>query len=115
METLNVQQKLNYQDAIEKAIGSFSDMLVQEGTEIELICDRENGHYLVMVVGWNDQARIYGSVVHIDIKGDKIWIQQDRTDTDIAKELVELGVPKTDIVLGYKSIFTRKFTEYYHG
>ncbi len=114
METLNPQQKLNHQEAIEKVIKTFSDMVVNEGTEIESICDRKNGHYLVMVVGWNDQIRVYGSVVHIDLKEGKIWIQQDRTDTDIAKELVDLGVPKTDIVLGYKSTFTRKFTEYSH-
>lgn len=47
-----------------------------------------------------------------DRQDDKIWIQQDRTDTGIAEELVEFGVPKTDIVLAFKSGFTRKFTEY---
>jgi len=65
-----------------------------------------------MVVGWHNQIRVYGSLVHIDLKDDKIWIQQDRTDTGIAKELVSMGIPKSSIALAFKSAFLRKFTEY---
>lgn len=105
-------EKLNYTEAIEKILNTFSDMVVRSGTEVKIIRDRESGNYLVILAGWNDQSRVYGVSVHIEIKDDKIWIQQDRTDTGIAEELVELGVPKTDIVLAFKSAFTRKFTEY---
>lgn len=31
----------------------------------------------------------------------KIWVQQDGTEVGIANELVELGVPKKDIVSGF--------------
>ena len=34
------------------------------------------------------------------------------TDVDFAEELVEMGVSKTDIVLGFHSPFKRQFTEY---
>jgi len=105
-------ERLKYQEAIEKIIKDCSEMVVREGTEVEIIRDRSAGHYLIIIVGWNDQFRVYGSLVHIDLKDDKIWIQQDRTDTGIAKELVEAGVPKSDIVLAFKSAFARKFTEY---
>lgn len=105
-------EKLKYQAAIEKILKSFSEMVVRQGTEVEIICDREGGHYLVILLGWNDQLRVYGSLIHIDLKDDKIWIQQDRTDTGIAQELVEAGVPKNEIVLAFKSAFTRKFTDY---
>lgn len=105
-------ERLNYTEAIEKILNSFCDMVVQEGTEVKIIRDLESGNYLVILAGWNDGSRVYGISVHIELKNDKIWIQQDRTDTGIAQELVELGVPKTDIVLAFKSPFTRKFTEY---
>ena len=42
---------------------------------------------------------IYGPVLHLDIIDNKIWIQQDGTEVGIANELVELGVPKQDIIL----------------
>ncbi|HAG80888.1 MAG TPA: XisI protein, partial [Cyanobacteria bacterium UBA12227] len=41
-----------------------------------------------------------------------IWIQHNMTELDIAQELVRLGVPKEDIVLGLHSPFMRQFTEY---
>ena len=36
-------------------------------------------HYEVMHVGWDGPRRIHGSVVHIDIVDDKVWIQYDGT------------------------------------
>jgi len=105
-------EKLNVREAIEKILNNFSDMVVREGTEVKIIRDSESGNYLVMLVGWSDQLRVYGNLVHIELKDNKIWIQQDRTDTGIAQELVEAGVPKSDIVLAFKSVFSRKFTDY---
>jgi XisI protein len=35
-----------------------------------------------------------------DIKDGKIWIQRNMTEADLGQELVEMGVPKEDIVLG---------------
>lgn len=40
----------------------------------------------------------------------KIWIQQDFTEEGLANQLVELGVPKTDIVLGFRTPYVREFT-----
>ncbi|MBE9118294.1 XisI protein [Lusitaniella coriacea LEGE 07157] len=108
-------ENLNYQEAIETILSSFSEMVTREGEEVEIICDRAQGHYLVMVVGWHEQMRVYGSLVHLDLKDRKIWIQQDKTEPGIAKELVELGIPKSDIVLAFKSTFLRNFTEYAVG
>lgn len=108
-------ENLSYPAAIETILSDFSEMVMREGEEVEIIRDRAGGHYLVMVVGWHEQMRVYGSLVHIDLKDDKIWIQQDRTDPGIAKELVEMGIPKSDIVLAFKSVFLRKLTEYAVG
>ncbi len=38
-------------------------------------------------------CRAHGSVIHIDIKGDKIWIQHDGTAPGVALDLVETGMP----------------------
>lgn len=103
-------EKLNYYDLIEKILQQYSTITVGEGTEIELIIDRSNGHYLVIFIGWRDQIQVYGSLIHIDIKEDRIWIQRDGTQEGIAQQLVEAGVPPSDIVLGYRSPFVRQFT-----
>jgi hypothetical protein len=61
-------------------------------------------------VGWENEERVYGCVVHVDIKNGKIWVQRDLTEEGIANQLVELGVPKTDIVLGFRTPYVRQFT-----
>jgi hypothetical protein len=68
--------------------------------------------YQLVYVGWRDQDRIYGPVLHLDIINEKIWIQQDGTEVGIANELVELGVPKEDIVLGFQLPSVRKYTDF---
>jgi len=80
--------------------------------EREFVCDTRNDRYLVVSFGWEGSHHVYSCSVHMEIKDEKIWIQRNLTDVDFAEELVELGVPKTDIVLGFHSPFKRQFTEY---
>ena len=83
-----------------------------EEFETQVIFDVKNDHYQLLHLGWQNQKRTFGVSIHIDIKNSKIWIQQNSTDIDIAKELVEKGVPKDDIVLGLQSPSMRKYTEF---
>ena len=80
-----------------------------EKVETQLIMDDERCHYLLYSVGWEDNDyREYAPFVHIDIKPTgKVWIQHDGTDLKIALMLVEKGIPKSDIVLGFRSPFRR--------
>jgi len=68
--------------------------------------------YLLVEVGWENGYRIYGTVLHIDIIDNKLWIQHDGTEEGIADELVALGIPKQQIVLGFKPIDRRQVTEF---
>ena len=38
----------------------------------EAIVDREKDHYEVMHVGWDGERRMHGSVIHLDIIGEKV-------------------------------------------
>jgi hypothetical protein len=86
-----------------------------EEIESETIFDTEHDHYQLVHVGWHDNRRVYGCVLHLDIKDGKIWIQHDGTEIGIANQLVALGVPKSDIVLAFHSPFKRQFTEFAVG
>ncbi|WP_347239853.1 element excision factor XisI family protein [Oscillatoria sp. FACHB-1406] len=39
-----------------------------------------------------------------------MWVQHDGTEIEMADELVKLGVPKEDIVLGFQEPFVRPYT-----
>ncbi|WP_271252071.1 XisI protein [Pseudanabaena sp. Chao 1811] len=83
--------------------------------ESQLIFDTERDHYQLAHVGWRNKRRIYGCVVHLDIKDDKIWVQHNGTEFDIAIRLAEMGIPKQDIVNGFHSSYMRQFTEFAVG
>ena len=74
--------------------------------------DKENDHYQVFSVGWEEQTRVYGCLIHVDIINNKIWIQYDGTEYSVANELVDRGVPKHDIVLAYRTPFMRQYTDF---
>ncbi|MDI6794371.1 MAG: XisI protein [bacterium] len=80
--------------------------------EVQTIIDREHYHYQLINVGWNKNQRIRGCVLHVDIKDNRIWIQHDGTETGIANELVEIGVPKQDIVLAFLAPYKRQYTDF---
>lgn len=100
-------------EAVQKLLQNYADFS-QGDREIdtELILDTARDHYQLVHVGWQNERRVYGCVLHLDIKDGKIWLQHNGTENDIAAELVEMGIPKTDIVVGFHSPFKRQFTEY---
>jgi XisI protein len=78
----------------------------------QLIADKENKRYQVVTLGWEGKRHIHDCPIHIDIINGKIWIQRNMTEIELDHEFTELGVPKTDIVLGFLSPKMREYTEY---
>lgn len=56
--------------------------------------------------------RIYGCSIHLDIKDEKIWIQINNTELDVGQDLVERGIPKEDIVIGFQPPYLRQYSGY---
>ncbi len=80
--------------------------------ENQVIIDKDNVHFQLMRVGWWDQRRTHHCTLHIDLKDDgKIWIQEDLTEIGIANQLIEKGVPESDIVLAFYAPFRRENVE----
>ncbi len=79
---------------------------------VEAIIDLEKGHYQILHVGWHGKRRVHGVPLHIDLIGGKVWIQCDGTSSGVASELVEAGIPKESIVLGFKPASVRPHTDY---
>ena len=68
----------------------------------QLIADDNSGNYLLLRNGWQLGTRLYGIIIHIEVKDDgKVWLQQDATDLVVADLLLEKGVANDDLVLGF--------------
>jgi hypothetical protein len=110
MDTLN---KTALKQAAIKVIQDYLEFLGNDPeSEIELVIDETRDRYLLIETGWHQNRRIYGTLIHIDIINEKIWIQQDGTEEGIANELVNLGISPQQIVLAYKTLERRKITDF---
>jgi XisI protein len=102
-----------YRQIVRQLIDEYAKYKPSHGQiETEAIIDPQRDHYEVMHVGWDGQRRVHGSVVHIDIIQGKIWIQHDGTNRPVAEELLEIGVPREDIILGFHPAQVRQYTDF---
>jgi len=65
-----------------------------------------------MLIGREGAKRVHGCLIHVDIIHNKIWIQRDGTEDSIVSDLLQAGVPKDHIVLGFRSPEFRQYTEF---
>lgn len=102
-----------YRNTIERILDQYTQIPYAYGdTHTEAVFDRINDRYLLVNVGWDRGRRVHGSLAHIDIIDDKIWIQRDGTEDGIANELVSAGIPRDRIVLGFRPAEVRPFIEF---
>jgi XisI protein len=103
-----------YRQAIQTLLFSYAspDRPDNSGIETQVICDRDRDHYQLVSLGWQGHRRFYSCLMHLDIKDGKIWIQRNQSDRLIAQELVALGVPPEDIILGLQPEYARPDTGY---
>jgi hypothetical protein len=82
--------------------------------EIESIpvFDEQNNQYFLVDFGWNRTGRVHSVILHLQIKNGKVWIERDGTEEGIAYELMEVGIPKEDIVLAFYRPERRAITEF---
>jgi hypothetical protein len=108
MDELNQYRKI-----IRKLIEEYAQYKPSHGdVQIEIVFDESNDHYELVYAGWNRTYRIHGSVIHIDIRNGKIWVQYDGTEDGIAEELVKKGIPRDRIVLAFKPQEIRPHTDF---
>lgn len=103
-----------YQTIITGILKDYADSFNRSPQSIEakLVFDYERHSFQVLNVGWRNHEYFFYVVFHLDIKNNKVWLNENRTDILIAPMLVEQGIPKSDIVLGLQSPETRAFSGY---
>lgn len=98
---------------IENTLTEYAQLPYAYGEiQTEAVFDRANDHYLLVNVGWDNDRRVHGCIVHIDLIDGKAWIQRDGTEDGIAGELEKAGIPKDHIVLGFRPPEIRQYTGY---
>ncbi len=102
-----------YRDYVQQFLCYYRSLRKDDpDVESQIINDKENDRYLIVNVGWRNKRRIYGCVMHLDLRDGKIWIQYNGTEIDVAERFVALGVPRQDIVIGFLPPRMRRLSDY---
>jgi XisI protein len=105
--------QVDYPTLLETLFLSYQDDARLNGLiESQVVIDKERGHYQVLSVGWKPDGRVHDVLLHVDLKDHKFWVQQDFTLPSITSLLLEAGVPKSDIVLGFQPPDARKLMDF---
>ncbi|QDV34584.1 XisI protein [Tautonia plasticadhaerens] len=106
MEDLNRDREV-----IERVLSNLASPATErQPVASEVVFDRERDRYLLIHSGWDGYRRINEIVTQVDLIGGKIWIQRDGIEYGIAQDLLDAGIPKDRIVLGFKSPELRQHT-----
>ena len=103
----------NYQQIVQELFSGYAQSKPAYGEfEVETIFDTQRNHSQIVHFGWHHQRWVHQCIMHLDIRNEKVWIFKNSTEHDIAADLVELGVPKQDIVIGFYPPFMREMSDY---
>ena len=108
--------RVTYPEIIKKILTEIADSYSQ-GNEwpVRPLFDDERKSYLLLDNGWNGDKYVHHTPIHIDVIDDKVWIQQDDSQEGVATDLLEAGISKTAIVLGFRPPKVRPYTEFVTG
>ncbi|PSF34225.1 XisI protein [Aphanothece hegewaldii CCALA 016] len=106
---------VNYRKLIQNILTDYHEWVSgssNQNSESCLVFDEKHDHYMWIDLGWQGKKRTKNTQVHIRIKDNKIWIEEDWTEEGIANELLKLNVPASDIVLAFHPPEDRKYTDF---
>ena len=110
-----MDKRAKYKAIIKQMLLEYAQIKPANGNiDKEVIFDEERGRFELLNIGWDGTRRIHSTSMHIDVIDGKVWLQHNATDVDIAEELIEMGIPRDQIVLGFVLPQSRKLTKYGH-
>lgn len=103
-----------YQDAIIEFLHFYNAETggdrPNESVKRRVLIDRDNNSFQLLVAGWNGDLYVFSPMFHFDIIGGKVWMQCNNTEWEAVDFLMEHGVAREDIVLGFVEPQARVFS-----
>lgn len=102
-----------YREIIKRVIEEYYRIPYSYGElSRKFIIDKDENNFVLLTIGWQNDKRVHGCLIHVEIVGDKVWIHRDGTEEGITDDLVAAGIPKKQIVLGFHHPDVRPYTEF---
>ncbi len=103
-----------YREIVQEVLTEYHQLNEKSGSTIEsaLAFDEVKDQYLLLLMGWRKDERIKSVMIHVRLKDDKIWIEEDWTEDGVATDLLQKGIAREEIVLAFHPPHVRQYTEF---
>ncbi len=80
----------------------------------QAITDTVHNHFQLMRISWQGGQFFYNILLHFHINPDtgNIWVQQNNTDLPLDEAFEAMGIPKNNLVLGFRPQEIRAYSDY---
>jgi XisI protein len=92
---------LNAESIIRSILSEIASVHLVGSVQFKTIFDDDQRRYEVIATGWEGDKQVLRTVALLEIQNELIWVQADNTDYGIVDELLNQGIPKSSIVLGF--------------
>lgn len=94
---------LPYATILKKWLNDFTAYINgSNNADYEVVEDDVHFRYQLISTSWNDDIFEFNVVFYFQIKPTgKVWLLVNNTDILVADDLVAVGIPKSDIVIGF--------------
>ncbi len=69
-----------------------------QNLKISSVCDRESGHFLIIMTGWQKESWVDTILFHARLVNDKIIIEDDNIEEGLTNILIRAGIDSQDII-----------------
>ncbi len=100
-----MDQLIRFREVVKAILSRYHEFdRSQPSPGIESFCafDEMRDHYFLGQVGWDRTGRTCANTVYIRIAAGKIWVEEDMTEDGITQDLLEAGISRQDIILGFQ-------------
>ena len=109
----NHQATPDLRRVIEQIMGTWEASLGPlSHSVIRGVCDRGRDRYTIQQLIRPHGLQVAHTLVHLEIRDNKIYIEADATEEGIGRDLLDAGIPKSQIVLAFYPPDIREMGEF---
>jgi hypothetical protein len=108
METITI-----YSNAIQQILTEYAEYITTDDIlQIETLFDTQRHHYQIVVLGWQNNKRVYHNLIHLDIIDGQVWVQNNDTQFTLSEDFERFNICKKDIINGLIPARRRHILDY---
>jgi DNA-binding GntR family transcriptional regulator len=105
----------HYQNLIKQFMSQFAELTNSQptpNTEMIVIFDDEHKQYVLMNMGWTEKGHLHHTTLHVYLRDEQFWIEEDWTEKGFANYLLEQGISREKIILAFHPPQMRHLTDF---